>query len=147
MPIDLGHLARLIAPLLAALPLVGASPASAQSFDGRWSGTISCAKLSFTPAMLNTPIAVTVRGGRAQFSRTVLSPDGRLKVGTETGSGSVDASGATSLSGGWRGRADSYQSSYSGRLSAAGGTLSGTQLWQTGDGQRHNRDCSITLHR
>jgi len=120
--------------------------AAAADFDGTWHGRLTCAKLSFTKGTQNVPIEMTVSGTSVSFSRQVYNPDNTAVVGTEQGSGTVSATGAVSLSSSWKGNRSAYTASYSGTLSAKGGTLRGTQNW-TLDGKAESRSCSIALRR
>jgi hypothetical protein len=129
---------------------VAAPAAVAQSFDGNWTGQISCAKLSFTRATQTVPITMTISGGSASYSRQVYNEDNSAVVGTEVGSGTVAATGAIAVSARWQSAGAAprftYTASYSGTIAGNAATLQGTQVWSF-DGKTENRSCSITMRR
>ena len=49
---------------------------AAEGFDGKWTGTISCAKLSFTKGPFKTAIDMTVDKGAVSYARDVYNRDG-----------------------------------------------------------------------
>jgi hypothetical protein len=118
----------------------------AQGADGTYRGALDCAQLPFTKGPQRVSLEVQVSSGRAGYSREVYNETRTAVVGTETGSGTVSADGTMSMSGNWRGVRDSFSASYSGKLSASGGQLSGRQNWSY-KGQSYARSCSITLTR
>ena len=133
--------------MLASALLVPGVAAAAQPFDGTYSGSLTCAKLPFTDAVLdNEPVAVTITNGNARYSRTIYAANRRQVVGKETGSGTLAADGTLILTGGWTGQRDSVQARYNGRLSAAGAALNGKQIVRF-KGQSYDRDCTMTLKR
>ena len=84
--------------LISAAPV----PARAQDFDGRYSGTISCAAIpGQTPGPLLTPFSMVVAAGHARYEREVMRPeDSKTRLGvTERGEGTVSPSGEVSLTG------------------------------------------------
>jgi hypothetical protein len=125
-----------------------ANNALAQSFDGKWTGDISCAKLSFTKGTMKAQLDMAVASGKATYARDVFNADGTRVVGTEEGSGTVAANGAIKLTAIWKSVGDrpryTYTASYNGTLSGNQGTLRGTQIW-TFDNKTENRACSIVL--
>jgi osmotically-inducible protein OsmY len=127
-----------------------AMPARAAPPDGKWTGEISCAKLSFTKGVAKVPMDLTVSDGKAAYRREVMNADGSRIVGTEEGTGTVTSDGAISLTATWKSATEgaryNYTASYSGKLSDGQGTLSGTQIWSF-DGKTENRSCSIALKR
>ena len=122
----------------------------AQSFDGKWTGTISCAKLSFTKGALKVAMDMTVSGTSATYAREVLNADGSRIVGTEEGTGKVATDGKLDLTATWKSADErpryTYTASYSGTLSGRSGAIRGTQVWSF-DGKTENRSCSIALKR
>lgn len=137
--------------LTASLSLLVAAivPALAQINDGTWKGQISCAKLSFTKGAQKVAMTMTVAGEKASYERQVYNPNNTQVVGTESGNGTIDASGAIKLSATWKGVKDSprwtYTASYSGTIKGKSANLSGTQLWKSIDGKSEDRKCSIAL--
>jgi hypothetical protein len=123
-------------------------PVFAGPLDGKWSGDITCARLSFTTGTVKVPMSMTVSDNKATYNREVLNHDGSRVVGTEEGSGTVAPDGAISIAATWKSATEgaryNYTASYSGKLTGGQGKLSGTQVW-TYDGKSENRSCSIVL--
>ena len=120
---------------------------TARSFDGNWSGTISCDKTSFTKNPLKTTLALAVSQGKASFTRPVYDPTTNEIVGHETGQGIVADNGAISLSSIWPYPSKrTFTASYSGVLSLHRGELRGTQTFHY-EGTAEERRCSIELQR
>lgn len=72
---------RSIMALAAGATILGATAsAQAQSFDGAWTGQITCAKLSFTTGTLKTAMEMKVEKGQASYSRDVFNKDGSRVV-------------------------------------------------------------------
>lgn len=124
--------------------------AHAQAFDGKWTGTINCAKLSFTKGALKVPMDMTVSGADATYMRDVLNADGSRIVGTEEGTGTVAADGKISLAATWKSADErpryTYTASYAGVLSGKSATIKGAQVWSF-DRKTENRNCTIALKR
>ena len=76
--------------------------AGAEGFDGKWTGTFSCAKLSFTKGPLKVAMDVTVANGVATYARDVLNADGSRIIGTEEATGTVGADGKITLTATWK---------------------------------------------
>jgi hypothetical protein len=137
-------------PALAGLVLATIPPVFAQAPagpSGSYRGTMTCAKLPNTRGPLQIDVVVEVSGATVRLARTVFSPDGRRPVGTETGSGALGADGGVSIATLWHGQRDTLAGAYSGKLTARGGSLKGTQS-VTADGQTYPpRDCTITIKR
>jgi hypothetical protein len=127
-----------------------APSAFAEGFDGKWSGTISCAKLSFTKGPVKTAMEMTVDKGAATYSRQVYNADGSRIVGTEEGTGTIGDGGKLTLAATWKSAAEkpryTYTASYAGTISGKSANLKGTQVWSF-DGKTENRACTITLKR
>lgn len=132
--------------LISAAPV----PARAQDFDGRYSGTISCAAIpGQTPGPLLTPFSMVVAAGHARYEREVMRPeDSKTRLGvTERGEGTVSPSGEVSLTGS-AGRGNwSFQATYRGRVEGDAVRLSGTELFRLPGRPEHERPCTITLSR
>lgn len=143
-------LAVLLAMVLAVLVDSGPPPARAQSYDGKYTGSISCAAIpGQTRAPLQTPFTMIIAAGRVQYEREVMRPeDTKTKLGvTERGTGTVSPSGDVSVTGS-AGRADwSYEATYQGRFESSSIRLSGAQLWRLPGRSPHERPCTITLSR
>jgi hypothetical protein len=124
--------------------------ALAEGFDGKWSGTFSCAKLSFTKGPLKVPMDMTVASGAATYSRDVLNADGSRIVGTAEGTGTIGADGKITLSETWKSADErpryTFTASYAGTVSGNSANIRGTQVWSF-DRKTENRACTITLKR
>jgi hypothetical protein len=138
---------RMVATMAMFASLLPAESALSQSFDGQYKGKLDCAQLPYTRADLDAePVVLTVSGGKVSFSRTLYGHDRSEVVGRETGSGAVAPDGSITLSGGWTGRRDTLKSSYRGRFSGGGATLSGRHIISY-EGKAYNRTCSMTIGR
>ena len=124
--------------------------AAAQGFDGKWTGTISCAKLSFTKGALKVPMDMTVDKDAVTYARDVYNRDGARIVGTEEGKGTIGTDGKLTLAATWRSTQErpryTYTASYEGGFKGNTATLKGTQVWSF-DGKTENRACTIALKR
>jgi DNA-binding winged helix-turn-helix (wHTH) protein len=139
--------ALVISAALAVGTMTASFSPSMSSHDGAWQGAMTCDKLPFTTAPLVTHFGVNVSGGRASYSRRVLSPDLITIVGVEEGAGTIDSSGAINLTGGWAHEPHvRLTASYSGILGVHTAELHGSQL-HTFRGQDFTRNCSIRLTR
>lgn len=116
-------------------------------FDGNWTGTIACDKLSFTNNPMKTTLALAVSQGAASFTRPVYDPVTNRVAGYETGKGTVATNGAISLSSIWPyPTTRTYTASYGGVLSGNHGELKGTQIFRY-DGKTEERNCAIVVDR
>jgi hypothetical protein len=135
---------------IAACCLLQTPAAVAEDLDGKWTGIINCAKLSFTKGPFKVPMDMTVEKGAATYVRDVYNKDGTQVVGTEEGTGTIDG-GKLTLTGTWKSTIErprySYTASYSGTVSAKSANLKGTQVWKSVDGKTENRACTIALKR
>ena len=61
------------------------SAMAADEFDGKWTGTINCAKLSFTKGPFKVPMDMTIDKGAVTYVRDVYNKDGTQVVGTGSG--------------------------------------------------------------
>jgi hypothetical protein len=127
-----------------------ATGVAAETWDGTWRGQMTCAKLSFTKGSQNVPVEVVISGRRVTFARKVWNQDNSSVVGTEEGSGEVDANGEIRISSVWKSTGANphftFNASYLGSLQIGAGSLNGTQVW-TFDGKTENRGCSLSLKR
>jgi hypothetical protein len=130
--------------------LLQAPAAMAESFDGKWTGTFSCVKLSFTKGPLKVPIDMTVANGVVTSTRDVLSADGSRIISTVEGTGTIGADGKITLSETWKSAGErpryTYTASYAGTVSGNTANIRGTQIWSF-DRKTENRACTITLKR
>ena len=138
-----------VTPLVACCLLKTVAMA-ADDFDGKWTGTINCAKLSFTKGPFKVPMEMKVDKGAATYVRDVYNKDGTQVVGTEEGSGTING-GKLTLTATWKSAQErprySYTASYSGTISAKAANLKGTQVWKSVDEKTENRACTIALKR
>ena len=81
-----------------ALPV---SAAAAQSLDGAYRGMFVCQKMAASPDILHVPVDIAIKDGNVQFARPILNWDGRRVVGSELGSGKVEADGKIHLTSQW----------------------------------------------
>jgi hypothetical protein len=137
----------MVATLTMFSSLLFTESALSQSFDGEYTGKLNCAQLPYTRAELDAePVALTIAGGKASYSRTLYDRDRSEVVGKETGSGAVAPDGSITLSGGWTGRRDTLKASYRGKLTGGGASLSGTHIISY-EGKTYNRTCTMTIRR
>lgn len=132
--------------LISAMLLSGPNIASAQVLDGRYFGSMECGRLPFARQTLTIQATLTVTGPTVAFSRVVTHSETGGSIGTESGRGRIDAAGRVTIRSSWRARRDSLTGTYSGQLTAAGGTLRGRQTVMY-EGRGYPRSCLITLRR
>jgi hypothetical protein len=137
-----------VTAIAASCCLLHTPAAAAEGFDGKWSGTFSCAKLSFTKGPLKVAMDVTVANGVATYARDVLNADGSRIVGTAEGTGTIGADGKVTLSETWKSADErpryTYTASYEGSFKGNAANLKGTQVWSF-DRKTENRACTIAL--
>jgi len=130
-------------PLRDRVPAAGA----AESFDGRYTGTLSCPAFpGQTP--LRTNISVTVAESTATYEREILRPGTAAGVPTgvyERGRGPVSPSGEIILTGACSGEF-SCTAEYRDDLNVTPIRLTGTQRWRFRGGDRE-RACEVALVR
>jgi hypothetical protein len=133
------------ARLLVVAPLLLVSAvAVAASFDGTYTGAVSCPAFPNQPP-LRVDIAVTVSGRTATYEQLAKpGTDGDLGA-SEAGSGSISPSGELVLSGSCRG-GFSCATEYRGELSKTPVRLKGSQRWWFRSGERE-RQCDVELTR
>src|SRR5262245_38547539 len=136
----LGFVARVggACVLLAAITL----PASAQIRDAVYRGTLVCAKLPFFETASREAFDITVDGTSARYAHVVRDV---FETSSELGSGTIDGQGIA-LTGGWRGKRDSYEARYTGTFVRRSVNLKGTQIWSH-DGKTYTRTCSGSIKR
>jgi hypothetical protein len=136
-----------MATLAVAMMLQAAAfpPASAESFDGAYRGSLSCAKLSWTKAPLtNEPVSLAIMNGKVSYSRVLYGVDHSQVVGQESGSGTIAPDGAIALSGGSTGRLGIMTATYKGKLESGAAILDGAQS-VTYQGKTEIRACTLQL--
>jgi hypothetical protein len=126
------------------------TPAAADDFDGKWTGTINCAKLSFTKGPFKVPMEMTVDKGAASYVRDVYNKDGTQVVGTGEGTGTIGEGGKLTLTGRGSppssGRATPTRRPIRAR-SRRSPRASKARMWKSADGKSENRACTIALKR
>jgi hypothetical protein len=128
-----------------------ASPKPAESLqsggiEGAFGGTMECAKLPWTNAPLRAAVSISIKAGNATFIRDVYSGDGARKTGIEQGTGTFDSDGVLQIATSWVSQTSRFDGSYAGRLSAAGGNLSGQQILLVNNAP-HERPCTIIVRK
>src|ERR1700676_669845 len=135
--------------VLVALAVTSIWPARAdpQATEGRYRGMIVCEKMADTPNtdILHVPLDLIVRGGNVQFARPTFNPTVTRVTGSELGIGTIEPDGKLHLTSEWNFRGVGFQGDYSGTLTAAGGTISGTQTWHGPNGIDGSRSCHAAL--
>jgi hypothetical protein len=127
--------------LVLATLMLAASVARAASFEGPYTGTLSCPAFPDQPP-LRVAIAVTVTGQMATYEQIAKSGSGDLGA-QEGGTGTVSPSGEIVLTGSCRG-GFSCATEYRGDLSKTPIRLKGSQRWWFRRGERE-RECEIEL--
>jgi hypothetical protein len=142
----------LVAALAAAVSAICmtavAQNADRQTLEGRFRGMYVCEKLPTTRDVLRVPLDLIIRSGTVQFARPLFNLKGTRVVGSELGTGTVDADGKVHLTSTWSYLGNTAQGDYGGTLTAAGGTLTGTQTWRSPDpdaGPAISRTCTAAL--
>lgn len=118
-----------------------------QLLNGAYRGTLVCEHLPGTVGILRGPLDIVVTGTtsvapRQIFTvvaaRPIFNRDGSRVVGTEIATGTLNADGALHLTSNWTAAGAGFKGTYSGTLSASGGTISGTQVWRRSSGNDGN---------
>jgi|SRR6516162_6692554 hypothetical protein len=118
---------------------------SAESVEGTFRGTLVCEKMPASPDILHAPLDMSVRGSNVQFARPIYNWNGSQVVGSELGSGTIDADGKVHLTSTWYIGGMTFQSDYSGALTKTSGTFSGIQSWRDGRNNVGRRNCAAAL--
>ncbi|MFZ0651799.1 MAG: hypothetical protein WAZ97_13105 [Pseudolabrys sp.] len=119
--------------------------ARAQSFDGAFRGMLVCEKMPAAADMLTVPLDMTIRDNNVQFARPLFNLTGTRVVGSELGSGTIDAQGKLHLTSNWHRFGVTFESDYSGALTKIGGTFSGTQSWRDEKNNSGKRNCTAAF--
>jgi hypothetical protein len=132
------------ARLVVASLLLVSAVALAASFDGSYTGTVSCPAFPNQPP-LRVDIAVTVSGRPVTYEQ-IAKPGTEGDLGAhEAGNGGVSPSGEIVLTGSCRG-GFSCATEYRGDLSKTPIRLKGSQRWWFRSGERE-RQCDVELTR
>jgi hypothetical protein len=132
--------------LLAATPTL-AAPTGEQSVKGPYRGSYVCQTKLGVPGIFRVPIDLVIRNGNVEFSRPLLSWNGRWTqvIGNEMASGTIDADGKVHLTSTWYNGGAIFHADYSGTLTPSGGTFMGTQTWHSARGLNGTRTCTAAL--
>ena len=136
---------RTLTPTLVVEMLQFVPVAPAQSFDGTFRGTLVCEKMPAAADMLTAPLDTTIRGSNVQFARPLFNLTGTRVVGSELGSGTIDAQGTLHLTSNWHRFGVAFDSDYSGTLTKTSGTFSGTQSWRDEKNNSGKRNCTAVF--
>jgi hypothetical protein len=109
-----------------------------QSLNGIYRGTLVCEHLPGTAGILRAPLDIVVTGTGVIAARPVFNRNGSRVVGTEIATGELNADGALHLTSTWAAIGGGFKGTYTGTLSASGGTLTGTQAWKRSFGNDGN---------
>ncbi len=85
---------------LAVGTLVSAN-AGAQAVEGKFRGAYVCEKTPFTRDILRTPLDLVIQGNNVQFARPLFNLNGTRVLGSELGTGTIDANGKLHLTSTW----------------------------------------------
>ncbi|HKO08206.1 MAG TPA: TIR domain-containing protein [Alphaproteobacteria bacterium] len=133
---------------IAKAPPAATASGKATAADGRYKGTLTCAQIpNSTWHAVTVDAVVVVNGAQAEFSRDVLSMDGKQVVAKETARGSIAGDGSVSLTGGADGPGWHFDSSFEGKLKDGKFELSGKERIPRPGGQIFVRDCTVSLSR
>jgi len=134
-------------PVLAAMAAIGLSPigARAQDLAGVYRGMFVCEKVPGAVDILHVPVDMKLRGDNIQFARPLFNLQGTRVLGSELGDGKIEPAGKVHLTSEWQFRGIEVHGDYSGMLTPAGGTLTGTQSWQGPDGEARSRTCQVAV--
>jgi hypothetical protein len=130
---------------LALAGVFAATAAHADPIMGPFRGSLVCAQLKTTNNILRAPLDVIVRKSDVIFARPVFNANGSIVTGSELGSGTIDADGKMHLTSTWEFGSYGFTGDYSGVITAAGGTLTGTQLWHATNGMVDTRACMAAI--
>ena len=119
--------------------------ARAQSFDGAFRGTLVCEKVPATADMLTAPLDISIRGSSVQFARPLFNLNGTRVIGSELGTGTIDAEGKLHLTSTWYRFGVSVETDYNGSVTKTGGTFSGIQTWRDGRNNNGKRNCTAAF--
>lgn len=111
-----------------------AATANAQGLEGKFRGLYVCGKLPTTRDILRVPIDLIVHGDSAEFARPLFNLNGTRVLGSELAAGAIDQKGVLHLSSTWSYLGNTAEANYTGTLTPAGGTLTGTQSWSGPNG-------------
>jgi hypothetical protein len=131
--------------LAAAIGVLPARLAHPQSFDGAYKGSMDCEQVPSDNRIFRTSLAIIVKDGKVHASMTMFDVDGKEEFLPEMAAGTVDADGALRFSDRTFTHRGNLQADYTGALNAAGGTLTGTQVWARTTGETVTRTCKGTV--
>jgi hypothetical protein len=107
----------------------GVGFAQQASIEGAYRGSLVCEHLAGTAGILRAPLDIVVSGTNIVAARPIFNRDGSRVVGSEIATGTVNADGTLHLTSSWAAAGADFKGTYSGTLSASGGTITGTETW------------------
>jgi hypothetical protein len=137
------HFILLSASLAVSMTL--STAATGQQAEGAFRGMFVCEKSPVGADILRVPVDVHIKAGNAIFARPLLNPNGQRVLGSELGTGTLDADGTLRLTSSWHMRGVTVKGEYSGKLTPTGGALTGTQSWQGGSDGAGSRTCTAAI--
>ena len=106
----------------------GSAMAQQQLFDGYYRGSWECEQSGI--GMLRTELRLRVRNGKIGMSMEYrFDIDGQAKFAPPGTGGIVAPDGAFRLDTGMYSRDETFHNTYTGKFSATGGTMTGTEVW------------------
>ena len=118
---------------------------AAPTLADHYRGAFVCEAAPGATDILHVPIDLALRGKEVQFARPLFNLRGSRVMGSELGTGTIDASGNIHLQSAWEFRGVAVQGSYDGALTADSGALGGKQVWRTSAGATGSRACQIVV--
>lgn len=119
----------------------------AMALEANFRGSYVCERMATTRDILRVPVRLTVDGNTVRFTRPLLNLDGG-RVGIEQARGFIDRHRQVRLQSRWSLLGNQAHGNYHGRLTRAGGTLTGTQTWTgLGGSDPVVRGCTVALVR
>jgi hypothetical protein len=128
---------------LIAIGALPAKPAQAQASDRMYKGSLECQPILAGSGIFRMPLTISVRTNRAlAMVFDVFDIDGKPDTSFAAAGGPVDENGAFHIAGTLFKGDSELRADYNGTLNAAGGTLTGTQIWTRPSGGRVERTCA-----
>jgi hypothetical protein len=114
---------------LATITVAHSETQNAQPLATTYRGGFICEKAPGAADILRVPFDLAIRGDEVQFARPLFNLQGTRVIGSELGTGTIDAHGKLHLTSTWTYLGNAAVGDYSGTLTPSGGTLTGTQTW------------------
>ena len=117
----------------------------ADPLEGTFRGMFVCEQIASSPDILHVPLDMIVRDGNVTFARPRFNLKGTRVLGSELGTGTVDAEGKIHLTSTFNAGGFAFDGDYTGTLTASGGTLNGKQSWHNLQGNAGSRTCTAAF--